>query len=252
MAAFIWMETRVEEPLIPLQMFRYPAFTISCIVLFIAFFEMVSLTVLIPLRLQMTSGADVERAAFELLPLTLAVPLGAFISGRIMARTGHYKPFQLAGTMIAPIAICALALIDPRQTLPTLFCMAAAGIGLGVQLPASTVAVQNTVPARFVGIATATSASFRSFGAGIGVATLTSLLFSKLRENVPAIAISHSGAEFLKDVMGEALLKIDEGNRMQLAIRQSFQDVFLMGAAVALLSFALVTLISNESLRDHV
>jgi EmrB/QacA subfamily drug resistance transporter len=253
LVAFVWQEGRAEEPLIPLSIFRHPTVVISCIVLFVVFFELVSLTVLIPLRLQMTSGAGVDRAAFQLVPLTFAVPCASFASGRLVAHTGRYKPFLLAGAIAVPFAMLALAIVDPRATLPAALCMVLAGIGLGMQVPASMVAVQSVVSSRHIGIATATTAFFRSFGAAIGIAILTAMLLAALRENIPAITASHVGAEFLNDMMGDALATIAENSRAQLAaaVHDCFQKVFMIGAGVALVPAALLVLIADETLPDH-
>ena len=55
----------------------YPTIALCCSILFIAFAQVVSLSVLIPLRLQMLTGSGAEGAALQLVPLSLAIPLGA-------------------------------------------------------------------------------------------------------------------------------------------------------------------------------
>jgi EmrB/QacA subfamily drug resistance transporter len=253
MAAFLWQERRAIEPIIPLWLFRMPTVTISCILLFIAYFQSIALTVLIPLRLQMVTGSGLEAASYQLVPLAIAVSTGSFTSGRLVAHIGRYKPFQLAGTAIVTVAVFALALIDPRATVLSMLCMALGGIGIGFMFPSSMVAVQNAVPATHIGIATACTSFFRSLGAAIGIAILSAVLLAALREHAPAMVASMSGGENMREMLGGALASMDETARMELmaAVQGTFQTTFIISGMVALAGFLLATLISDQVLGDR-
>lgn len=253
LAAFLWQEKRAIEPIMPLELFRTPTLAISCAVLFVAFFQLISLSVLIPLRLQMVTGAGADAAAFQLVALSLAVPFGAYLGGRMMARSGRFKPLQLTGSVMVPAGVLGLALIDPGFVWPSMLCMVTVGIGIGLQLPTSLISAQNAVPVRHIGIATATTAFFRSLGASIGIAILTAILLATLRENAPAMAASLAGGEFMHDMVGGALASMDGAARAQLTatVLDTFQKIFLIGAAVALISIALTMWNSDETLRGH-
>lgn len=253
LALFLWQERRAIEPIIPLGLFADRTVAISCAVLFIAFFQLVSLTVLIPLRLQMVTDIGVDGAALQLVPLSVCVPFGAYISGRLISRFGRYKPFQLTGSVLAAIAVLLLAFIDPHATVPSILCMMLAGVAFGMQMPTSMVAVQNAVPPRHVGIATALTAAFRSLGSAIGVAVLTAILLAALRETAPSLAASLSSAEGIKDMMAAALTTMDGAARGQLTttVQGTFQKTFIVSAAVACISIVLVAFISDQELRDR-
>lgn len=253
LAAFLWQEKRAVEPIMPLGLFRTPALAISCAVLFVAFFQLVSLSVLIPLRLQMLTGAGADAAAFQLVAFSLAVPFGAYLGGRMMSRCGRFKPFQLTGAVMVPAGVIGLALIDPGWTLPSMLCMVVVGIGIGLQLPTSLVSAQNAVPARHIGIATATTAFFRSLGASIGIAILTAILLATLRENAPALAASLSGGEFMYDMAGGVLLSMNEaaGAQLMATVQDAFQKIFLISAAVAFVPIALTMWNADEKLHDQ-
>jgi EmrB/QacA subfamily drug resistance transporter len=250
---FLWQERRAAEPIIPLMLFQIRTVSICCAVLFIAFFQMVSLSALIPLRLQMMLHASPNIAALQLLPLTLAIPLGAFFGGLMMTRTGRSKPYQLLGTAIVPVAVLGIAYIDPAATWSSAAWMTLAGIGVGMQFPTSVVAVQNAVPPTHIGIATATIAFFRSLGAATGIAILTSILLAALRENAPSVAGSLSGAEIMKGIVDGVLAKMDAANGMQLAtgVQAAFQKIFTISAVVATISFGLAMMLPNDLLRGR-
>ena len=131
LAAFLWQERRAIEPIIPLDLFRMPTVSICCGILFIAFFQIVSLSVLIPLRLQMMTEVGVEGSALQLIPLSLAIPFGAYVGGSLTARSGRFKRIQLSGALLVPCAVLGLALIDPRASIAGTLLMALTGLGIG-------------------------------------------------------------------------------------------------------------------------
>src|SRR5690606_22212302 len=164
LAAFGRHALRAPEPIVPLGLFRIRTVTLCCLILFIAFVELVALTVLVPLELQMLTSAGADGAAWRLIPLSLGVPVGAYTSGRLMTHWGTYKRIQLTGTLLMPVAIFLMAFTDPVATVMMTILLSLVGFGIGLQLPTSTVAVQNAVPHHHVGVATAASAFCRSLG----------------------------------------------------------------------------------------
>jgi len=199
----------------------------------------VSLSVLIPLRLQMLTGSGADGAALQLVPLTLAIPLGAYTGGQLMARTGRFRPLQLIGAAIVPFGIAGLGLVDPAHSLPSAALMVAMGVGIGLQFPTALVAVQSAVPQRDIGVATATAAFSRSLGAAISVAVLTAMLVSALQDKAPQLAGAVAGGEMMKELVGGALARLagDERLRVADAVRQSFSHLFFISAAASCLAF---------------
>lgn len=232
LAAFAWWEGRAAEPLLPLSLFAIPTVRLSCLILFVGYMQLVALTVMVPLRTQMLAGAPAGAAALRLLPLTLAGPLGAYLAGRIMQRSGSTHALQVWGAGLVAVGLPALATARDAAELAVL---ALVGIGIGMQFPTSLVAIQNAVPAKHVGIATATAAFSRSLGAAIGLAVLGAVLVALLGEgggdlgrprNVPAL-------------------------QAQATIRDAFTTVFLLSAALAACSFAAALCLPKLRLRSQ-
>jgi hypothetical protein len=200
----------------------------------------------------MVTGSSLEAASYQLVPLAIAVSSGSFASGRLVAHIGRTKPFQMAGTALVTLAVFALAFIDPRAAGLSMLCMAVGGIGIGFLFPSSMVAVQNAVPAKHIGIATAGTSFFRSLGAAIGIAILTAVLLSALREHAPAMVASLSGGENMRDMLGGAIARMDETARVDLmtAVRGTFRTTFIVSGVVALAGFLLATLISDRPLGE--
>lgn len=269
LAVLLWHEGRIDDPIIPLSMFRTPTVAICCGVLFLGFFEVISMSVLLPLRLQM-SGISPEISALRLLPLSLAVPLGAFIGGKLMSRTGHYKNIMLCGAVIASGMYLMLALSEPAQFWRMALAMCFMGIGIGMQFPTGLVATQNAVPHAQMGIATALTSFSRLLGGAIGVAVLTAILIALLRDALagqplasatglaadmhPAMAAGaaaeHAGAALMS--MFQAVIHAADdaaGYALRQAADRAFRHLFMFGAAVSAISPLLLLWLRELPLR---
>ncbi|AOZ02427.1 MFS transporter [Cupriavidus sp. USMAHM13] len=251
LALFLWQERRATDPMIPLGMMGVPTVAICCVTLFLCFFQLIAMSVLLPLRFQVVGGAHADAAALRLVPLTLAIPFGAFISGRLMSWSGRYKPLQLVGALVAPVAILALAFVDPRTTWLCALVMSALGLAIGLQLPSALVATQNAVPPSQVGVATALTAFSRMLGGAVGVAVLTTILIALLRHSGVGVAELKGGEDVLMSMFHRAMSGAGDGDAaaVRQAAEQAFRTLFLLSAAASLLSPFLVARLPEAALR---
>lgn len=252
LSAFVWNVQRAAEPIIPLSLFRIRTVTISCLILFIAFVEMVALTVLVPLELQMLTSIGADGAAWRLVPLSLSIPLGAYVGGKLMAHWGKFKHIQLTGAVFTPIAVFMIAMTDPTATFIMIIHLSLVGFAIGLQLPTSTVAVQNAVPQHHVGIATGVSAFCRSLGAAMGIALLMAFLLTWLQSGASDTGSNLNGAAIINSLISNSNSGspgFDRSSLMPIA-QQSFQKVYWVAAAIATVSIFLTLLLKNESLSD--
>lgn len=253
LVAFVFWEGRATEPIVPLRLFRIPAVALCCAVLFLAFFNLVGLSVLMPLRFQIVAGATADTAAWRLIPLSLMIPGGAFVAGRLMLSSGRYRPIQLAGSAIVPVALLAIAFADVHGIILTALAMAAAGFGIGLQFPTSLVAVQNAVPPQNIGIATATTAFFRSMGGAVGISLLSSVLMATLQANTLSTEAASTSGELLRGMIQSALSGADSTQRFaleQLAVH-AFRRIFEVAACIALLPIVLTFFVPDKTLRGR-
>lgn len=137
----------------------------------------IGLAIYVPIYFEVVLGLSARDSGFALTPLVLGPVTGATVSGRVMARSQHYKRLPIAGLGIAASAMTALALypgVPPLLLLEVLLAMA--GLGLGTMLPVSTVATQNAVEPHQLGTATGTMNFFRQLGGAIIVAGFGALV----------------------------------------------------------------------------
>lgn len=249
---FVWQERRATDPVIPLSMLGVPTVAICCLTLFLCFFQLIAMSVLLPLRFQVVGGAHADTAALRLVPLTLSIPFGAYVSGRMMSWSGRYKPLQMTGCLVAPIAIVALAFTPPDAVLLAALVMIVLGVSIGLQLPAGLVATQNSVPPQQVGIATALTAFSRMLGGAVGVAVLTTVLIALLRHSGLAVSDMQGGEDVLmsmfRRVMGSAA---DQGDAaaVRVAAEHAFRVLFLLSAGVSLVAPFFVARLKESTLR---
>ncbi|MGE7992367.1 MDR family MFS transporter [Pseudomonas sp. NPDC089554] len=242
LALFVAHERRCEEPLLPLKLFGNRVAVLCWGVIFFASFQSISLTMLMPLRYQSLTGAGADSAALHLLPLAMGLPLGAFSAGRLTTFTGRYKPQILAGAVLMPLAIIGMALTPPQSAGLSILFMLLTGIACGMQFPTSLVGTQSAVELRDIGVATSTTNLFRSLGGAMGVACMSSLL----------LALLHFGG---LEALGNPLLgslKAGEADPVSQAhLAQTFRDLLLASAGVAVLGLLAALALPDRQLRGH-
>src|SRR4051812_10591861 len=163
--AFLLQERRAPEPILPLRLFRDRVFDVVSATLFLTTLAFFAVIVFMPVFLQLVTGASGTDSGFLLLPLLLAATASTALSGRAISRTGRYKRFPVVGLAIMAIGLLALSQMDERTSQSAAAALLAVfGLGFGLVSPVLTVAIQNAVDRRDLGIATASANLFRSLG----------------------------------------------------------------------------------------
>lgn len=181
LALFAWIQHRMgDDALLPLRLFRSPTFSVASGQVTIIGMAMFGGLSVIPLYLQIVKGASPTKSGLLLLPLVGGLMLASLGSGRLIARTGRYKIFPIVGSVLMVIGMGLLITVGADTPLwPTDIYMAIFGIGLGLNMQSLVLAMQNAVPAKDMGVASAASTFFRSVGGTLGTAIFLSILFSQ-------------------------------------------------------------------------
>jgi EmrB/QacA subfamily drug resistance transporter len=243
LAGFIAQQRRHPDAIVPLALFRSPTVGPCCALLFVCFFNFIALSVLVPLRLQLGFGYSASDAALRLLPMTLAVPLAAFVSGRWLFKTGRVLPAQRLGVVLVPLGLALAGLIAPTGPL-AMAALVLIGFGMGLQLPTALITVQQSVPRSLVGTATAVTAFFRLLGGAVGIAVLSSITLMLLRSHLPP-GVPGLGGEGLGSLLDAALA----AHGARHVSDTPFRQVLWISALVSLPSLLLVARLPD--LRTH-
>jgi EmrB/QacA subfamily drug resistance transporter len=185
-AAFIVSEKLMgDDALIPLKLFKSPTFSMATILGVMVGFGMFGALSTIPLYLQIVKGSTPTESGFQLLPMILGLMISSIASGQIISRTGRYKIFPILGTAFMSLGFLVFTTIKADTNYWILAGgMLLVGLGLGQMMQTLTIASQNAVGPRDIGVATSSSTFFRQVGGTLGVAVIFSVVFSVIGSTI--------------------------------------------------------------------
>ena len=187
LAAFIAVESRSPDPMMPLNLFRDPIITVCSMCVFILGMGMFGVIIYLPLFMQGVLGVSATQSGNLLTPLMLGAITGSFFSGQVVSRSGRYKAIAVAGSVLVAAGMILFARMDPSTTRSyVVFGMIVAGLGMGLAQPVYTVAVQNVAPRHQMGTATSSTIFFRSIGSTVGVAAFGSIMLTRYHQEFAA------------------------------------------------------------------
>ncbi len=194
--AFVLVERRAEEPLLPLHLFRNPTFAIATSVGLIIGMGMFAALTFLPTFLQMATGAGVTESGFLMLPMMVGVMLTAIGSGVAITRTGHYRMYPIAGMAISTLGLIWMTRLTGDISMLLFGTMIfVLGAGLGLVMQTIVLAVQNSVDPHELGTATSANNFFREIGAAVGVALFSTVFTGRLSDRLdPLFAGAPAGA----------------------------------------------------------
>jgi MFS family permease len=218
LAAFTWLELRVEEPILQVSLFKMRVFSVSAVVTLITGFAMMGSLFYIPLFVQGVIGSSATNSGLVTMPMMITMAISSAISGQIMSRLGRYKVLGIVGLMIMVAGMVVLSRLDVDSTRRDVtMAMVIFGVGLGTSIPLFMLAVQNAVPYRVMGSSTSAMQFLRSVGATMGVAVMFTVIHNTYHDGIvasaPAAVTSQPQlAEALGDpqflLNGQALLQL--------------------------------------------
>lgn len=248
LAAFIYVETRVPDPLLPLSLFKNRSFVVAAAIGFIVGLALFGSITLLPLYLQIVKGLDPTSAGLHLTPMMLGVFVSSITSGQIISRIGRYKIFPIMGTGIMTVALMLLSSITVETSAWTASVyMVLLGLGLGMVMQILVMAVQNAVAYEQLGVATSGTTLFRSIGGSVGAALFGAIFAYSLGEEIktamPALADTMSDPAAISTLTGAAKATYNE------LFVAALRPVFQTAAATAFVAFVLAFTIKEVPLR---
>jgi EmrB/QacA subfamily drug resistance transporter len=254
---FLIQETRAPEPLLPLRLFGEQVFRVGAVIMFVLGLAMFGTVAFLPLYLQVVDGVSATMSGLRLAPLMLGVVVTSVLSGRMISKTGKYRFYPITGTAITTLGLFLLSRLNAGSgLLEESAYMLVLGVGLGMIMQVIVLAVQNAVPYRDLGAATAGANLFRSLGAAFGVAIFGSILNNRLDYYLPRLvptaslhgisraALTASPAQ-LRTLPAPILDGVID------AFSRSLNTVFLWAVPVVLVSFLASWLLREIPLREQ-
>jgi EmrB/QacA subfamily drug resistance transporter len=181
-------ERRAADPIVPLDLLRSRTVAVAGAAMFLATATLFSINVFVPLFLQVTTGATPTEAGLLLVPMMVGTTLSTNVAGRLIERTGRYKVFPVAGLVLMTAALIVLAVVAQNPSrVTTGIGLAVFGLGFGMVGQVLTVAVQNGVDRRRLGVAMATTTFLRGLGGAIGAAALGAIFAARTGAGVGVV-----------------------------------------------------------------
>ncbi|MFF4013992.1 DHA2 family efflux MFS transporter permease subunit [Streptomyces sp. NPDC001843] len=257
--AFVAVERRAAEPVLPLKLFGIRTFTLAAVISFIVGFAMFGAMTYLPTFLQVVHGVSPTMSGVHMLPMVFGLLLSSTVSGQIVSRTGRWKVFPVAGTGVTVLGLLLLHRLDEHSSTAVMSVyFFVFGLGLGLVMQVLVLIVQNAVSYEDLGVATSGATFFRSIGASFGVAIFGTVFASRLGDK---LTDAFRGARLPAGLSADALKSDPRGiAALPPALRpaalhayaSSITDVFLYAAPVALLGFVLAWFLKEDRLRGSV
>ncbi|MFE7398768.1 MFS transporter [Streptomyces sp. NPDC057557] len=259
LTAFVHVERRAAEPVIPLKLFRIRTFTLVAVISFVVGFAMFGAMTYLPTFLQVVHGITPTMSGVHMLPMVLGLLLTSTVSGQIVSRTGRWKVFPIAGTGITAIGLQLLhRLTETSSTLEMSIYFFVFGAGLGLVMQVLVLVVQNAVTYEDLGVATSGATFFRSIGASFGVAVFGTIFTNRLTDKLAAALAGRSlppgvsAGGVAADPRAIGRLPPVLRPSVLHAYSTSITDVFVYAAPVVLVAFVFAWFLKEDKLRGSV
>lgn len=254
--AFVFVESRANEPIIPLTLFKDRNFNLTTIASLAVGVMMFGAVGYMPTYLQMVTGATATTAGLLMIPMMGGLLVASLMAGQFVSRTGRYKMLPIVGSLVTGLGLALLSTLKVDS--PTaLICgyLAVLGIGVGMAMQLLVLIVQNAFPVSQVGTATAATNYFRQVGATLGSAVVGSVfvvrLTSLLTERLPETAGGGSGSNSLTPAVVNAL-----PDAVRLPIIESYNEallpIFLVMVPLAIISAVVLCFVVEKPLATAI
>ena len=254
--AFLFVERRAVEPVLPLHLFRNRAFSVTSVIGLVIGFAMFGSVTYLPVYLQVVQGASPTVSGLQMVPMMAGMLISSIVSGQLITRTGHYKRFPILGTAIMTAALAMLGSISLATSIDALLgMMLLLGLGMGLVMQVLVIAVQNAVDYRDLGVATSGNTLFRLIGGSVGTAALGAIFAARIASDLGGRASVSNGSGAAGDSLNLhviAQLPAVERALYALAFTNATRSIFLVATGIALLGFALSWMLPEHPLRRTV
>ncbi|WP_030585997.1 MDR family MFS transporter [Streptomyces anulatus] len=259
LVAFIAVERRAAEPVLPLKLFRIRTFSLVAVISFVIGFAMFGAMTYLPTFLQVVHDITPTMSGVHMLPMVFGLLITSTGSGQIVSRTGRWKVFPVVGTAVTAVGLLLLHQLDENSStwlMSAFFFVFGAGLGLVMQV--LVLVAQNSVSYQDLGVATSGVTFFRSIGSAFGVAIFGTIFANRLTGQLTDALTGRSlppgvdAGRLAADPRAIGQLPADLRPSVLGAYSTAITDVFLYAVPVVLLAFVLAWFLREDKLRGSV
>jgi len=259
LAAFVFVESKVEHPIVPLELFKNPTFTVSMVVGFLTAFGMFGSILFTPLVFQGVLGISATNSGALITPMMFGLIGASTLTGFLMKKIKYYRFLGTVGVSVMIFGMWLLSQVTPSS--PEWHVVAdliVVGTGIGVTFPLYLTAVQVALPRRFLGVASSQIQFWRNLGGTVGSSILGAVLANRLPDylktrvtdlHLPPQALASlpkgGSANSILDPTLLAKLPPAFVHAIRLALSDTLHDIYVFAGVILI-----VALVSTVFLRE--
>jgi len=250
--AFLLVEARTAEPILPLHLFRNRNFSLVAGLSFLAGLAMFGAITFLPLYQQTVQGATATVSGLMLTPMMVGVMVTSIIGGQITSRTGRYKALPILGSVGMGAGMWLLSLLGVATTRVNsgLF-FVVLGLGMGLLMQTTSMIAQNSVELKDIGVASSSRLFFQQIGGSIGVSVFGAIFARRLTDSLnaqlPSAHIQASGGQLNPATV--AGLPPAVRHDVFFAIAHAIDGVFIWSIPAMVAAFVVAVFIKEIPLR---
>lgn len=242
--AFVAVELRVAAPMLDVRLFASRSFSAVMVIAAVALFGFTGVAVLVVMFYNNVQHLNALDTSWRMLPLFGVYVVTAFLTGRLIRRTGFKAPLT-AGLLLGALAVLGLTTVGPATSYShvwPLFVLFGGACGT-VIAPSTAAALVSVAPER-AGMASGAVNTARQVGAVMGTALLGSLLAGRVTADLPHQLAAHGIPVAARAPVEQAVASGTTSTTSPSgAVRTAIEDAFTSGvhaglAVVAALFFA--------------
>ncbi|WP_456283765.1 DHA2 family efflux MFS transporter permease subunit [Microbacterium sp. JZ101] len=261
--AFVLVELRVAEPLIPLTLFRNRTFTLAVLASISIGVAMFGTSVYLGQYMQISRGYGPTEAGLLTIPMAAGMLVASAVVGQLVTRFGRWKSYLVVGAvlMIAGTGLLSTLAYDTSLWLVGTY-MFLLGAGTGMTMQNLVLVVQNTSKPQEIGVASSGVNFFRTVGGTAGVAVMGSVLAASMTQQLTDRAQEIGAAVMSLGEQGQAILAQLQSGALPVtrdmpeaiaviiedASAQAISHAFLIGVPLAVLSLVAIAFLPNKPL----
>ncbi|QHC72114.1 MDR family MFS transporter [Rathayibacter sp. VKM Ac-2801] len=257
LVAAVITELTVDEPIIPMGMFKNRTFSLAVVASISVGVSMFGVAVFLAQYMQLARGATPTQSGLLTIPMMAGLLIASTIFGGIISRTGKWKAIMISGGVLAVIGTSLLSTLryDTDLVLVGIY-MAVLGAGLGMLMQNLVLVVQNSIEVKNLGVATSAVTFFRSLGGTVGVSVLGSMLGTVIADRIKTGIAGLAPADQALAAQALGSGTIPQPATLPDAVRVVVEsaygigvgDVFLYSIPLAVVTLIAVILLPNVSL----
>ena len=244
--AFVYVESHVENPIVPLHLFKNSTFSVSMLVGFLTAFGMFGSILFTPLVFQGVLGISATNSGALITPMMFGLLGASTATGFVMRRIKYYRYLGTLGVAVMIFGMWLLSQITPASAQWHVVAdLIVVGLGIGVTFPLYLTAVQTALPRQYLGVASSQIQFWRNLGGTVGSAILGAVLANRLPDYLktrvaalnlpPSILQSLPKGGSANSILDPALLArlpLPFIHAIRAALADTLHDIYLLAGLI--------------------